>query len=263
MRAIPPYLVPEPSLALTPQNNEAFLREVDDELRRDQLMTFWERYGRWTIGAIVLALAAFAGFLYWQHRRTEAAGVQGERLQAAFDALGNSQPDQAAKTLAPVAASNRDGYRALARMTQADILLSKKQDKAAAAKFAEVAADTGVAQPFRDLALIRQTAAEYDALKPQVIIERLRPLAVPGNPYFGSAGELVAIAYLNSGRRDLAGQLFSQIAQNDTVPESIRQRSIQMASSMGVDAAADAAANVRVVTPASLPAAQPKEAPAQ
>ena len=195
---------PEPSLALTPQNNDAFLREVDDELRRDQLLTFWERYGRWTIVGIVAALAAFGGFLYWQHRQTEAAGVQGEQLQAAYDQLGNGQPDAAAKALAPIAQTGRPGYRALAQMTEADILLSKKQDKAAAAKFAAIAADSSVAQPFRDLALIRQTVAEYDTLKPQVVIERLRPIAVPANAYFGSAGELVAMAYLDSGRRDRA-----------------------------------------------------------
>ncbi len=244
-------------MALTPQNNEAFLREVDDELRRDQMMTFWERYGRWTIAGIVVALAAFAGFLYWQHRQTEAAGVQGEQLQTAYDALGNSQPDQAATTLAPIAASNRDGYKALALMTQADILLSKQQDKAAAAKFAGIVADTSIAQPFRDLALIRQTTAEFDALKPQVVIERLRPLAVVGNPYFGSAGELVAMAYLNSGRKDLAGQMFGQIAKDETVPETIRQRAVQMAGSMGVDDSA----SVRVVSPAT--AAQAKETSAQ
>ncbi len=244
-------------MALTPQNNEAFLREVDDELRRDQMMTFWERYGRWTIAGIVVALAAFAGFLYWQHRQTEAAGVQGEQLQTAYDALGNSQPDQAATTLAPIAASNRDGYKALALMTQADILLSKQQDKAAAAKFAGIVADTSIAQPFRDLALIRQTTAEFDALKPQVVIERLRPLAVAGNPYFGSAGELVAMAYLNSGRKDLAGQMFGQIAKDETVPETIRQRAVQMAGSMGVDDSA----SLRVVSPAT--AAQAKETSAQ
>ncbi len=244
-------------MALTPQNNEAFLREVDDELRRDQMMTFWERYGRWTIAGIVVALAAFAGFLYWQHRQTEAAGLQGEQLQTAYDALGNTQPDQAATTLAPIAASNRDGYKALALMTQADILLSKQQDKAAAAKFAGIVADTSIAQPFRDLALIRQTTAEFDALKPQVVIERLRPLAVAGNPYFGSAGELVAMAYLNSGRKDLAGQMFGQIAKDETVPETIRQRAVQMAGSMGVDDSA----SVRVVSPAT--AAQAKETSAQ
>ena len=44
------------------------------------------------------------------------------------------------------------GYRPLAKFTQADVLLQKNDLKGAAAKFAEIAADTGAAQPFRDLA---------------------------------------------------------------------------------------------------------------
>ncbi|EZP51509.1 MULTISPECIES: tetratricopeptide repeat protein [Sphingomonas] len=250
-------------MALTPQNNEAFLREVDDELRRDQLTSYWERYGRWTIAAIVVALAAFAGVLYWQHRQTEAAGVEGEQLQAAYDTLGAGQADKADTMLKPIAASPRPGYRALAQMTQADILLGKQQIKPAAAMFARIAADTSLAQPFRDLALIRQTSAEFDTLKPQVVIERLRPIAVPTNAYFGSAGEMLAIAYLDSGRKDLAGQLFSQLAQNDAVPDTIRQRAVQMAGTMGIDATPNDAAKVRIVSPASAAGAQSKEAPAQ
>ena len=33
-------------MALTPQNEETFFREVDEELRREQLGSFWRRYGR-------------------------------------------------------------------------------------------------------------------------------------------------------------------------------------------------------------------------
>jgi hypothetical protein len=225
-------------LALPPNTNEAFLREVDEELRRDQLATFWERWGRWVIVAIVVGLAAFGAFLYAQHRAEQAAGVEGEKLQAAFAKLGANNPTAAAAALAELAASKRDGYRTLAKFTQADIALQKNDLKAAAAKFGEVAAETAVAQPFRDLALVRQTSAEYDALKPQVVIERLRPLAVPGNAWFGSAGEMVAMAHLRMNRRDLAGALFGQIARNDDVPDSIRQRAVQMAGVLGVDAIA-------------------------
>lgn len=223
-------------MAVPPQTHEAFLREVDEELRRDQLTGFWRRWGVWLIGVVVGALALFAGWLYWQHRQEQAAGAEGEQLAAAYEALANNQPAKAQPILTPLAASRRDGYRASALATQADILLQKNDAKGAAAKFAAIAGDGSIAQPFRDLALIRQTAAEYDQLKPQVVIERLRPLAVSGNPWFGSAGELVAIAHLRMGRRDLAGQLFSQIANDKDVPATIRQRVVQMAGAMGVDA---------------------------
>jgi hypothetical protein len=227
-------------LALPPKTDEAFLREVDEELRRDQIAGFWTNWGIWVGVALVAALAALAGFLYWQHRQTEAAGVEGEQLQAAYDSLGANNVPAASKSLTELAGSNRDGYRALAMFTQADILLQKNDLKGAAAKFAAVAADTSLAKPFRDLALVRQTSAEYDTLKPQVVVERLRPLAVPGGPWLGSAGEMVGVAYIRLNQRAQAGTLFGQIARDTTVPETIRQRAVQMAGALGVDATPNA-----------------------
>ncbi len=223
-------------MALPPKTDEAFLREVDEELRRDQLAGFWTKWGIWVAVAVVAALAALAGFLYWQHRQAEAAGVEGEQLQVAYDSLGAGNVPAASKSLTELAGSNRDGYRALAMFTQADILLQKNDLKGAAAKFAAVAADASLAKPFRDLALIRQTSAEYDTLKPQVVVERLRPLAVPGGPWLGSAGEMVAVAYIRQNQRPQAGTLFGQIARDPGVPGSIRQRAVQMAGVLGVDA---------------------------
>ena len=223
-------------MASQPPPNEAFFREVDEELRRDEMADFARRYGRWIIGAIVVALLALAGFLYWRHHQEEVAGRQGEQFQQAIDSLGANKPDEASKQLAELSTSDIDGYRAMARFTEADILLQKNDLKGAAAKFATIAQDDSLAEPFRNLALIRQTAAEFDTLKPEVVVNRLRGLAVQGSPWFGSAGEMVALAYLEQGRRDLAGQLFGQIAATEHVPESIRQRAVQMSGTLGVDA---------------------------
>lgn len=226
----------EHPLAVTPQTNEAFLREVDEELRRDQAMQFWTRYGRWLIGAVVLGLAIFGGVLVWQNQARQNAGVQGEEFATALEKLSNNDEKGAGAPLAELAGSSTDGYRALAKFTQADVMLQKNDLKGAAAKFAEVVNDSRLAKPFRDLALVRQTYAEYDSLKPQTVIDRLKPLAVKGEPYFGSAGELVAIAHLRLNQNRAAGVLFGQIAREQSVPDSLRQRAVQMAGVLGVDA---------------------------
>lgn len=225
-------------MALTPQSNEAFLREVDDELRRDQALAFWRRYGRWLVIGVIVALAAFAAWLFWREHRREVAEADGAKLQAAYDAWGANRSADADKAFAALAASDIEGYRVSAIFSQAEMLLNRKDAKGAVAKFAQVAGDTSVAQPFRDLALVRQTTVEFDALKPDVVVARLKPLAAPGNPWFGSAGELVAAAYLRQGNRALAGQLFAKMAQDEDVPTSIRQRATDMAGALGVDAAA-------------------------
>jgi hypothetical protein len=71
------------------------------------------------------------------------------------------------------------------------------------------------------------------------VIARLKPLAKPGNPWFGSAGELVAMAYLKEGKKDLAGPLFAAIAKDEDAPKSMRSRARQMAGVLGYDAVVD------------------------
>ena len=228
-------------MALTPQNEETFFREVDEELRRDQLGSFWRRYGKLLVVGVGIALIAFAGFLYWQHRQAEQAGLAGEQLSTALRSVSDNKPEAAKPILAQLGTSGIEGYRATAKLTSAALALDKRDDKAAIAQYAAIAADTGVAQPFRDLALIRQTAVEFDALPPATVVARLKPLAVAGNPWFGSAGELVALAYQKMGKTDLAGPLLAAMAKDKDVPETIRTRALRLAGLLGVDAVAQPA----------------------
>ena len=225
-------------MALTPQNNEAFLREVDEELRRDQLTGFWKKYGRVLAILIALGLAVFAGYLWWQHEQRQKAGVESEKLSDALDKLTRNQPDAAKPILEGLTKSEQPGYRASAGLALGDMAMQKEDLKGSAAAFKKVADDATLGKPHRDLALIRQTAAEYDSLPPATIIARLKPLAVPGNPWFGSAGEMVAVAHLRQNQPAEAGKLFAAIGGDQGVPESIRSRAVQMASILGVDATA-------------------------
>lgn len=229
----------ESILALPPSGttDEAFLREVDEEYRREQAAQLFRRYGRLIIGLVVVGLIALAGWLYWQHHSQSVAGKQGEEYDAAMRLVEQNQAAKALPALDKIATGSNPGYAALARIAEGNLLLQKNDAKGAAAKFAEVANNAKFAQPYRDLALIRQTVAEYDSLKPQVVIDRLKGLVNPNSPWLGTAGELVAAAHLKAGNRAEAGRLYGQIAQGgEKVPESIRQRAVQLAGVLGVDA---------------------------
>jgi hypothetical protein len=222
-------------LARTPQTNEAFLREVDEELRRDQLADFWKRWGRLLVAAIAAGLIAFGGWLWWRDYQAKQAGLEGEKLSAAVEQLSANRVDAAQPALKELAQSDRSGYRTAASLAQGALAAQRGDLQAAAATFAAVAKDEKVGQPLRDLALIRQTTAEFDTLPPDQVIARMRPLAQKGNPYFGSAGELVAIAHLKAGRPKDAGAIFAALAADPNVPPSIRSRAAQMASVTGLD----------------------------
>lgn len=226
-------------LALSPQSNEAFMREVDEELRKDQALHIWQNYGRWIIGLVVAGLIAFGGWLYWQTHSDGRRGEEGEKLRTALTALNQNKAQEAAAPLKELADSNSAGFSTVARFTQADELLAKNDLKGGAAILAAIAGDNGVPQEFRDLALIRQTATEYDSLKPDQVVARLSGIAVKDSPWFGSAGEMVAIAQMRMGKRAEAGKLFGEIAKTEGVPRAVRQRAVQMAGVLGVDAVVD------------------------
>jgi hypothetical protein len=68
------------------------------------------------------------------------------------------------------------------------------------------------------------------------VITRLEALAKPGEPWFGTAGEMTALAMIKQNKRQQAAQLFAAIARDKGVPETIRARAMQVAGSLGVDA---------------------------
>ncbi len=223
-------------MALTPDTpNEAFLREVDENLRRDQLETFAKRYGKWLIAALVLFLAAVGAWLYWQNKQQEKTAAQTEQLGAIYDQIGTGKADTAAKRLQPLEKAHNDVVRAVAMMAQAAVALQGNDRNTALEKYRAVASDSSMPQPYRDAALLRSTALEFDSMKPEDVIARLEPLTKPESAWFGSAGELTAMAYLKQGQKDKAGRLFATIAANAQVPDTIRNRAQQIAGTLGID----------------------------
>ncbi|KZY55927.1 hypothetical protein A3736_00990 [Erythrobacter sp. HI0063] len=219
--------------------DDALIREVDDAVRQGDLQSFGKKYGVPIAGAIVLLLVAFAGYLFWQNQQEAAREADGEVLIAALDNLEAGNLQTAYDNLEGLAAADRGAASANAKMMRGAILARRGDTEQAVAAFDALAKDASAPQPLRDLALIRKVSAGFDTMDKGAVVSELNALAQPDHPFFGSAAELVAMAQLERGNRAEAGKLFSQIAQSETAPESLRSRSRQMAGILGVDAIAD------------------------
>jgi hypothetical protein len=223
-------------LAQPPDIADTFVREVDENLRRDQFRDFFKDYGAWLVVGLVLFLAACGGFIWWQQHRHQQAEAQIEQLAAIYKDIGEGNIAKAPAQLDALADDGSKAVRATALFTSAAVAIQQNDNKAAIAKYQAIAGDSGLPKPYRDAALIRQTALEFDSLDPQQVIARMAPLAKAGGPWFGSAGEMTALALIKQGKNKQAGELFASLAKDKSVPESIRNRSIQIAGSLGVDA---------------------------
>lgn len=223
-------------MAQPPELSETFVREVDENLRRDQLRDFFKAYGNWLILAVGLFLAASGGFIWWKQHQVKEHEAQVEKLAQVYKDVGSGSAAQAPQQLDELSKSGSKAVRASAMFARAALALQQNDAKLATSTYKSIAADSGLPKPYRDAALIRQTALEFDQLKPEEVIGRLEPLAKPGEPWFGTAGELTALAMVKQGKRQEAGQLFAAIARDSGVPQTIRARAVQVAGTLGVDA---------------------------
>jgi hypothetical protein len=222
-------------LAQPPDITETFVREVDENLRRDQLRDFFKTYGNWLIAAVILFLAASGGMIWWRQHQAQRSEAQVEEFAGVFKDIGAGNTSQVPQKLDRLSQDGSKAVRASAVFARAALAIQQGDTKNAIASYKSAAADSGLPQPYRDAALVRQTALEFDQLQPQDVVARLQPLTKPGEPWFGSAGEMTALALAKQGKRQEAGQLFAAIAKDVSVPSSIRERAAQLAASFGVD----------------------------
>jgi len=249
-------------LALKPEDGETFLREVDEELRRDQMNRFVKRYG-WAIAAVfVLALGGLGGWIWWQGHQQETVAKQGDTLASALDSLEAGNRNAAAPKIAELENSDVPGYRAAALFARANSQTAAGNAPAAIATLRGIAANQDLDEVYRQAALVRQTQLEFDTLPPQQVVQRLRPLTRPGSAWLGSAGEMLGVAYLKLHRPDLAGPVFASVGRDPNVPDSIRTRAIQMAGSLGINAIDEPAAPGAAGGAPARPAGPAQPAPA-
>jgi hypothetical protein len=223
-------------LAQPPDSSDTFVREVDENLRRDQLRDFFKANGGWLVAAVVLFLAASGGLIWWKQHQVQRSAAEVEKLASIYKDVGSGNMARAPQQLDQLSTSGSKAIRASAMFARAALALQQNDRKLATATYKSVADDSGLPTAYRDAAVVRQTALEFDQLQPAEVVSRLQPLAKPGEPWFGSAGEMTALAMVKQGKRQEAGQLFAAIAKDQGVPQTIRARAVQVAGSLGVDA---------------------------
>lgn len=213
------------------RENEAFAREVDEELRVDRLAAWWRRWRFAIIGAAlaaVLGTAASVGWDAWRERaRTADARAFDQALQQ-HDAAGPT-----ADALAEMAADAATGYAAVARLTAAQLYMSADQPDRAHDMLAAVAADASVPARYRDLARLLDVAASFDEMSPDAVIAELEPLAEADAPWRHSARELVAAAQLQAGDRAAARATLDELVADGQTPQAMRGRARELLAALG------------------------------
>lgn len=206
-------------------------REIDEELRRDNLLKLWSRYGRYVIavGAVVLIIAG--GVAAWRAHQLSERRAQSARYAGALALAAAGKTADSATVFASIAQES-GGYAVLASLEDAAMKAKAGDSKGAARVYDRIADAGGVDPAFRDVALLMSVMQSMPEADPHATVARLAPLTAPGNPWRSTAEELTAAAQLKLGDNKAALAIYKSLADELTAPRSLRARAAEMAASL-------------------------------
>ncbi|RWD60361.1 MAG: tetratricopeptide repeat protein [Mesorhizobium sp.] len=210
-------------------SDDSFIREVNEEIRREQAQKLWDRFGPALLGAailIVLATAAVVGYRYWDETR---ANRSGDAFSAALKLANDGKNDEAIAALDQLEKDGYGAYPLLARMRAATVKADKGDVDAAVKDFDEVAADSAIPAGIRDMARLRAALLLVDHGSFADVSSRVEALTADTNPLRSSAREALGLAAWKEGKSADALKLFDQIASDNGAPRNARQRAQLMA----------------------------------
>lgn len=233
--ATTPPTTPARTTGASDPRDDAFIREVDEAYREDELKKFATTWGRWILLAVVIGLAALGGYYWWKADQQKKVEALSEQFTAALVKVESGGSTEALAELETIGKSNNPSYRALAAMTKSGLALQGGELDKATADLKRVVDDAQAPQPLRDVAEIKLLRLQFDTLKPEEILKRTAPFITGDSPWFPVAGEMAALAHLKAGAPDKAGPLFYRIAADERTPQATRARAEQMAAALGQD----------------------------
>ena len=209
-------------------SDDSFIREVNDEIRREQAQALWDRFGPALIVIavlVVLGTAAFVGYRYWDETR---ANRSGDAFSQALKLANDGKNDEALTALDQLEKDGYGAYPLLARMRAATVKANKGDVDAAVKDFDEVAADTDIPAGLRDMARLRAALLLVDHGSFADVSSRVEALTADTNTLRHTAREALALAAWREGKATDALKLFDQIASDDGAPRNARERATLM-----------------------------------
>ena len=207
-------------------------REIDEELRKENLAKLWARYGQWVIVAAVLVVIGTAIGVGWRQYRQQQSAAQGTQFAAALDLVRTGKDKDAAEAFAALAQHANGGHSLLARLEEAALEARTGDAAGALTIYDQLTNDGAVDRVYRDAATLLAARTALDKGDTGGAVQRLKSLAAGSSPWRPFAIELTGFAQLKSGDTVAARKSFQQLADDPNAPAGARQRAAQMIAAL-------------------------------
>jgi hypothetical protein len=204
--------------------DDGFLREVEEELRRERFEKVWREYGTFILIGAALIIFGVLGFKYWEQSHLTAAQETGARYEDALALAADGKEGSATAEFEKLAAQGPGGYSSLARLQLAGALQKDGKKGDALAAYEALANDGKADELLRSFAALQAAGLRLGDADFTEMQNRLNPLMGDESPWRYSARELMGLAAFKAGKVDEARTLLTPLLIDPKTPQSINDR---------------------------------------
>ena len=203
--------------------SEPLENEIDEELRRKQLKSLWDRFGLYLISIIVIIILSFGGYEFSNYLARNSSESASDFYQKALEANSDSREEEA-KEIFNSLVNEKNGYSGLSLFNLANISYDNGQIDDALDYLVQASENNKLSKNVRNFAILRSGYIMLENHKITVLEENLSSLLEGVGPFSFYAKEIVALAYFRDNNYLESSKKFNEIANDASSPKSISSR---------------------------------------
>ena len=203
--------------------SEPLEREIDEELRKKQLNSIWDRFGIYLIGLVIVVILSVGGY--------ETVGyinkINSEKISDQFESaleLVRDNEEVMAKNIFIEISEASNGYSGLSLFNLSNLSYNSGNYDEALLYLKKASQNEEISKKIRDFAILRSGFIMLEKNRIEEIEEILGVLLNDGTTFSFHAKEIIALAYYRDGRYKKSSEIFKEISNDASAPSTISVR---------------------------------------
>ena len=202
---------------------DAFIREVDEDLKNESMKKLWDKYGLFITICVVVALSlavSYESIKAWYIKRAE---NWSDTYAVALNLQNQGKYDESLAALNVIIDGKFGAFADLAKMQQVNVLSDQGKEEEAIIALSTIANDKDFNKQLRDLAIIKLASHKLDTATSEEIKTILEPIA-SDNAWYETAQEMSAIVAVRDGNIEEAKNIYQSLLDNTSVSDELKNR---------------------------------------
>lgn len=209
---------------------DSFIREVDEDLKNDNLKKLWEKYGLYIIIGVVFILTITVSFETFKVLHEKKNQTWSDKYAYALNLQLQGRYNESLNLLNEIVEHKHDVYSDLAKVQISNVYFEKGDSEKAIAELENIINDKNMNQKLKDISIIKLASYKLDTAPKDEIVTLLSPLAKSDNSWTNIAKEMLAMLEIREGNVEEAKKIYEEILSYPNLPEVLKFRVQDMLS---------------------------------